>query len=74
MSFGGGYSLPVKVQYLSSAAQAPVMSSQQSVGYDQSLTRWPEGAPTTTTQFFSMQIKTNNVTTTILLTKMYPTI
>ena len=43
-------------------------------GAKQSLTRWPEGAPTTTTQFFSRQIKTNNVTTTIILTKMYPSI
>ena len=34
----------------------------------------PEGDPTTTTQFFSRQIKTNNVTTTIILTKMYPSI
>jgi hypothetical protein len=41
------------------------------IGWHQSLTRWPEGDPTTTTQFLSRQIKTNNVITTIILTKMY---
>ena len=37
----------------------------------QPLTRWPKGAPTTT-QLFSRQIKTNNVTTTIICTNIYP--
>jgi hypothetical protein len=50
----------------------PLASLGSWVGGDnQSLTRCPKGAPTTTTEYLSRQTWTNNVTTTIIGTKIY---